>query len=237
MLVEHRAEDRRRYDRQILQSFVVTMAGFWIVVLLLVWVVAPLYSPGVWPLLELPFASTGRKAPDVERDVWTSVRANGDIFVGEQKVDVPVLPGDEARRVFVRVDRAAPFGAVRTLVRAAQRAGRRQLTFMAAPADPQKFAEPTPLSCTDPGVSPPAIAQKVIPDFGDLRHREYGPGIFELSVDPAGGVTAVRVVRGVTPAIDEKIMKAAKQWKFRPATHFGKPIACVLNVQLIIDVR
>jgi biopolymer transport protein ExbD len=237
VFVEHRAEDRRRFDRQILQAFIVTMAGFWIVVLLVVWTVTPLYSPSVWPLLELPFASTGRKAPDMERDVWASVRANGDLFIGEKKVDVPVLPGDDASHVFVRADRAAPFGAVRTLVRAAQRAGRKQLTFMAVPADPQKFAEPAPLSCTDPGVSPPVILQHRNPDFGDLRHPQYGAGIFELSVDPAGGVTAVRVVRGVDPAIDEKIVKAAMQWKFRPATHFGNPIACVLNVQLIIDVR
>lgn len=150
MFIEHHAEDRRRFDRQIVQAFIVTMAGFWIVVLLFVWVVTPLYSPSVWPLLELPFASTGRKAPDTERDVWTSVRANGEIFVGEEKVSVPVLTSDPARRVFVRVDRAAPFGAVRRLVRAAQRAGRRQLTFMVAPTDPEPFAAPKVTSPSPP---------------------------------------------------------------------------------------
>ena len=96
---------------------------------------------------------------------------------------------------------------------------------------------PAPLSCTDPGVSPPVVVRRVTPDLGDLRHRQYGPGVFELSVDPAGGVTAVRVIRGIAPTIDEKIVKAARRWTFRPATQFGQPIDCVLKVQVIIDVH
>jgi len=142
VLVEHRAEDRRRHDRQILQAFIITMAGFWLTIFILFMTITPLFAHGVWPLLELPFAATGQKAPDKERDVWVSVRANGEIFVDEQKVMVPMLPNDPERNVFVRVDRAAPFGAVRAVVRAAQRAGRRQLTFMAKPSDTSMLAAP-----------------------------------------------------------------------------------------------
>jgi len=139
MLVEHRAEDRRRHDRQILQAFIVTMAGFWLTIFILFMTITPLYAPGVWPLLELPVAATGQKAPDKEYDVWVSIRANGEIFVDEKKVagSELILPKEAGRSVFVRVDRAAPFGAVRTIVRAAQRVGRRQVTFMAAPSNPE----------------------------------------------------------------------------------------------------
>lgn len=134
MLIEQSDEDRRRHDRQILQSYVVTMAGVWITVLLWFWLILPIFARGVWPLLELPIAKTGQRAPDVERDVWVSIRANGEIFVDEKKVDVVNLAG-AAERIHVRVDRAAPFGAVRTVVRAAQRAHRRTLTFKVRSAD------------------------------------------------------------------------------------------------------
>src|SRR5256885_16654525 len=104
------------------------MAGFWLTVFLIFMCVLPTRSQGVWPLLELPFAASGQKAPDREYDVWISVSANGEIFVGENKVAVPMFPNDLDRNVFVRVDRAAPFGAVREIVRAAQRVHRRKLT-------------------------------------------------------------------------------------------------------------
>lgn len=213
------------------------MAGFWLTVFLLFMTITPLLSSGVWPLLELPFAATGQKAPDKEHDVWVSVRANGELFVDEQKVMVPMLPHDPERNVFVRVDRAAPFGAVRTVVRAAQRAGRRQLTFMAKPSDIETFARPEPLSCTAPGISPPVVVRKVVPDFGDLRRQVFGPGILELSVDAGGTVSSVRVVRGIAPSIDKKLVQAASMWRFRPATQFGKPIDCVLPVRVLIDFR
>jgi TonB family protein len=206
-------------------------------VLLYVWLVTPLRSPSVWPLLELPFAKTGRKEPGRERDVWVSVRANGEIFVDEQKVAVPVLPADPDRNVFVRVDRAAPFGAVRTLVRAAQRSNRRTLTFMARRSPGAEFVLPAPLSCTEPGISPPVVIKKVIPELGDLRGPEPGPAILELSIDRSGRVTSVRVIRGTAPAIDAKLIDAASNWRFQPATQFGKPVDCVFPVSVLIDVR
>lgn len=134
VLVEHHAEDRRRYDRQILQTFVVTMAGFWLTVLIWIWVITPIFSSGVWPLLEPAAAKTGRMVPEKEHDVWVTIRANGEIFVDENKVDVVDL-SNAGETIFVRVDRAAPFSAVRTVVREAQRAHRRTLTFMVRSAD------------------------------------------------------------------------------------------------------
>ena len=137
-------DDRRSYIRQVFQTFIFTMTGVWLTVLLVFMVITPIGVPEMWPLLDLPRATTGQQAPDMEGDVWISVRANGDVFVHQKKVSVPDLAIDASRHVFVRVDRAAPFGAVRALVRAAQRSGRRTLTFTAAPVDREKLVAPLP---------------------------------------------------------------------------------------------
>ena len=158
-------DDRRLYIQQVFHTFIFTMTGVWLIVLIMFMVVTPIYAPGVWPLLEPPSARTGQKAPDTERDVWLSVRANGEVFVDEKKVSVPDLAIDASRNVFVRVDRAAPFGAVRALVRAAQRSGRRRLTFMVIAVDPEKFVAPLPLPCNDPDVQPPIVEhRRVMPE-------------------------------------------------------------------------
>ena len=88
-----------------------------------------------------------------------------------------------------------------------------------------------------PGISPPVVVHKVVPDFGDLRRQVFGPAILELSVDADGTVSSVRVVRGIAPSIDKKLVQAASMWRFRPATEFRKPIDCVLPVRVLIDVR
>jgi TonB family protein len=241
VLVEHRAEDRRRHDRQILQAFIITMAGFWLTVFLVFLTVMPLLGPGIWPLLELPFAATGQKAPDKEHDVWVSVRANGQIFVDEKKVagSELILPKEAGRSVFVRVDRAAPFGAVRAVVRAAQQTGRRKLTFMAAVSNPETIPEPLPLPCGDAGVLPPVVEHRVMPDFSELRqrYRVSGPAILDLSIDRDGKVASIRLVRGIHPTIDAAIVKAVSAWTFRPAMLDGRPVACVYSLRVMIDVR
>ena len=136
MLIEHPAADRRRHDRMILQAFTVTMAGFWLTIFLYFMCILPIGRTDVWPLLELPRTATGRKAPDKGYDTWISVRANGEVVANEHRLtraDLMAALSKPYGDVFVRVDRSAPFGAVRNVVRAAREVNRRQLTFMAAP--------------------------------------------------------------------------------------------------------
>src|ERR1043166_6905116 len=83
MLIEHAGADRRRHDRQILQAFIVTMAGFWLTIILLFICIVPMPGKESWPILELPRTATGRKAPAMEYDTWIAVRANGDIVADE----------------------------------------------------------------------------------------------------------------------------------------------------------
>lgn len=156
--------ERDAYYRQLFQTFIITMTGFFVTVLLIFQAILPVGGRDSWPLLELPTAATGQEAPATERDVWISVRANGQIFADAMQVDVPLVPNDPTRRVFVRVDRAAPFGVVRAIVRAAQQSGRRKLTFTAVPADTDRITHFFPLPCNDADVQPPVVEHRVMPD-------------------------------------------------------------------------
>ena len=136
VIVHEERADRRIADIQINRTFVVTLLGVWIVVFLILFIITPLKAPAVWPLINVVESSTGRKAPDREGDRFLSVTAAGQIFVDEKPVGVASLDAalvENDREVFVRVDKAATFGSVRVLLRAAQRAGRRRLTFLARP--------------------------------------------------------------------------------------------------------
>ena len=51
----------------------------------------------------------------------------------------------------------------------------------------------------------------------------------EVSVDEAGRVTQVRVVKGLGYGLDEAAVAAARQWTFKPATRCGKPVSYVVK--------
>jgi protein TonB len=54
-----------------------------------------------------------------------------------------------------------------------------------------------------------------------------------LWVDKNGVPTHVRVIKGIGPAFDGSAVKAVQQYKFKPATLNGEPVA----VDLYIDVN
>jgi biopolymer transport protein ExbD len=145
----------RRYDidkarSQFEQTYVITLLGVFLVVLLWMWVILPMRAPGVWPLLELPSALTGHKAPDTEGDVYISVDAKGRVFFNEELISVAALGTHiaEATRpygsrspsnIFVRVDRSTPFRAVRRVIIAAQENHKRNLIFLARARQPESL--------------------------------------------------------------------------------------------------
>ncbi|HEY0784092.1 MAG TPA: TonB family protein, partial [Thermoanaerobaculia bacterium] len=69
---------------------------------------------------------------------------------------------------------------------------------------------------------------RVEPQFSESALREKIQGgivILESRIDERGDVRDVRVVRGVSKAIDKAIVDAFSRWKFHPATRRGRPVA------------
>jgi len=57
--------------------------------------------------------------------------------------------------------------------------------------------------------------------------------IVKLVVDKTGNPTHVRVVHGVSEALDEKATEAVRKSHFKPVTKDGQPVA----VDLVIEVK
>lgn len=262
---------RREYNGQIVRAYVLTLLGVFTSVLLWFWLVAPLGSPDVWPLLELPTSGTGRKAPATERDLFISVRQNGDLFLNQQPIskedltkhlhDISIDARHASPQLFVRVDRATPFGSVRPILRASQLTGQTHLVFLAkprtgssfAPSQPELLPPPredalrrrAPSGCPDisffePGgeITPPRVVSRISPElpFAIRRMRFSGSALLEVFITAAGEVCAVRVIRGIDPALDATFIKAIQQSRFSPAQRLGSPVPCILLVTVNIHV-
>lgn len=135
------SSDSRDYRTDLERTYVVTLLGVFVVVFLWLFAVMPIEGPDVRPLLEAPTAVTGQKAPTTERDIFVSIDVRGHLFLQGNPVSGVELaarlrvnePSQGQRQVFIRVDRNAPFGAVREAVRAAQHANQRHLIFLVRP--------------------------------------------------------------------------------------------------------
>jgi TonB family protein len=84
------------------------------------------------------------------------------------------------------------------------------------------------------GVTEPELIYKVDPEFSAEAKKAKFKGIVlvNLIVDAKGKPQDVHVLRGVGMGLDEKAIKAVKQYKFKPALLGGKPVPVELNVEI-----
>jgi protein TonB len=93
------------------------------------------------------------------------------------------------------------------------------------------------------GVSPPVLIKEVKPNYTAQAMGAKRQGAVEMeavvlpdgSVDPA----SVRITRSLDAifGLDEQAVIAVKQWRFRPGTFKGQPVAVRVNVELTFTLR
>jgi TonB family protein len=59
----------------------------------------------------------------------------------------------------------------------------------------------------------------------DLPDGVNGKVIVEITIDELGNVIDTKLLQGLHPEIDRKVIATLKQWRFRPATRDGRAIA------------
>ena len=84
------------------------------------------------------------------------------------------------------------------------------------------------------GVIGPKIIYQPEPEFSEeARKAKFnGAVLVGLIVDQNGTPQNVHVIRGVGMGLDEKAMEAVRQYRFKPGTENGKPVATFLNVEI-----
>lgn len=91
-------------------------------------------------------------------------------------------------------------------------------TFLEGPLTGEEVRPALPVVSPDPHVA--------IDELGGLQ----GDVIVEVTIDENGNVVQKLVVQSLTPAIDGKVLDALDNWRFRPATRNGVPIASKQDV-------
>jgi TonB family protein len=106
-----------------------------------------------------------------------------------------------------------------------------------APSAPQEYGG-VQVRKIGGGVSQPMLIHKTDPEFSAEAKKAKFNGIVlvNLIVDAKGKPQNVHVLRGVGMGLDEKAIKAVKQYKFKPAMEGGKPVPVGLNVEINFQI-
>ena len=71
----------------------------------------------------------------------------------------------------------------------------------------------------------PISGSDPVADPGELPSGFEGDVIVEVTIDDQGNIVGKSVIQGINPALDSKSLSALANWRFRPATRNGAPIA------------
>jgi periplasmic protein TonB len=91
------------------------------------------------------------------------------------------------------------------------------------------------------GVETPRLITEVKPQYTAqaMRAKIQGVVLLECVVQPDGTVGNIRVARSLdsTFGLDQEAAKALRQWKFRPGTRMGEPVAVLVTVEIAFTLR
>ena len=85
---------------------------------------------------------------------------------------------------------------------------------------------------------PAVLVSSVVPEFTEQARKQKLKGNVEVSltVDKAGLPQNVTVIHGLGSGLDEKAIEAVRQYRFRPATRDGKPVATKIYVDVNFQI-
>jgi len=91
------------------------------------------------------------------------------------------------------------------------------------------------------GATPPTVLRSVEPRYTSaaMQAKVQGTVALEVLVTPSGAVADVTVIRSLDRAygLDAQAVATAKQWLFRPARFQGQPVAYIVIIELVFNLR
>jgi TonB family protein len=112
----------------------------------------------------------------------------------------------------------------------------------AAPLVPMPAPAPVPAapkiySSDDPSVTVPLAVSQEMPVWraaGTLRNGTVLTGLMRVIINETGSVESASVLRAMHPMYDSALVRAAENWKFKPAMKDGQPVkyAKIIQIQL-----
>jgi len=107
---------------------------------------------------------------------------------------------------------------------------------VAAPPPPPVAPQPDVTkvySMGDKEVSAPVVIRQNMPQLTPaMKQQAKERGIVEVVIDEQGRVTTVTVRESVHPMFDSELLNVARDWRYTPATYFGKPVRYRKMIQI-----
>jgi TonB family protein len=106
---------------------------------------------------------------------------------------------------------------------------------VAVPLPPAAPLTPRIYTGGETGVVAPTAVNQTLPPFpGQVIIPRNGR--LELVIDESGAVESAMMTGSVTPAYDQMVIAATKNWRYRPATQNGVPVKFRKTVQITIKL-
>ena len=103
---------------------------------------------------------------------------------------------------------------------------------------PPPLEEPGPIEVTRDVIKPTKTLH-VDPQYTEIarKARIQGRVTLRATIDQQGDITDVEVLRGLQMGLTEAAVAAVRQWKFKPATLNGRPVAVYFNLTVTFQLR
>jgi protein TonB len=109
------------------------------------------------------------------------------------------------------------------------------------PATAASATSPPPSPPAAPAVSAPivppvAVSQQLprwVPSHPAEQKQEF-KGTIDVTIDEEGRVVAATISKSINPSYDAELLRAARSWKFKPATQDGKPVRYVKVIEVFL---
>jgi TonB family protein len=85
----------------------------------------------------------------------------------------------------------------------------------------------------------PHLTYSTEPEYDDASRKAKIEGVVEvqITVTKDGLVRDAKIRRSLCEALDKKAIEAVSQWKFSPATKYGKPVSIYLVTEVDYHVK
>jgi len=92
-------------------------------------------------------------------------------------------------------------------------------------------------SPVDAPLIPPVVVSQQLPRWAPPRVQDREKdfsGTLEIMIDEEGKVIAATISKSIHPIYDQELLKAARTWRFKPATKGGKPTRYLKVIDILL---
>jgi tetratricopeptide (TPR) repeat protein len=157
----------------------------------------------------------------------------GKAFFDQKEYDVAISEFTMALQLVEEAGSADPEGIANTrmLADGFRDLARQALAAARAPSSAEASTPPPPT------MNPPVVIRQELPSWPKDLPMPRQLGLLDVLVSSSGDVKSATIVRGLNPVYDVMLLSAAKEWKYKPATRDGRPIAQIRRLAITVNRR